>query len=419
MLLEKIAVRLLLLVIIFFTANFVYEKTFWKEDLESGEGKILTDLLNAQDSADVIYMGESSNFTTFEKDSCKKSISEFAANYFPTLVFKSIQKGAIHAGTYLALLKQIKNNRRLQTIVITLNLRSFDADWINSKLETSLQRTNILFQKYPPLVNRFLLSLNAYNKKTEKQREEDLLNQLKTDTLVFPYGFKYKTANEWDAAMANGGYKNNDGSWNMPKIELACHYIKTYAFQINIQTNPRIKDFDEIVGLCKQKNLHLVFNLLAENIQYADSLVGKDLVFLMKQNRDLLLERYNKNRVLVADNLVVVCGKDFIDQNWTTEHYKQRGRMFVAKNLANSLKQIYMKEFKEVKINLPNGCSSIANITPEINKELIEIEKRIRLAPEWMQQIKIKAKERKISIDEMIKQDAEYIYDTEIKPTTK
>ena len=349
-LLKKIVVRILLLAIIFLVANFIYEKSFWQQDLNSSDGKILTDFLNAQDSADVIYLGESSNFAVAEKDTCSKNISVFTADYFPSLIFRPVHKGAIHAGTYLALLKQIKNNARVKTVVVTLNLRSFDADWINTKLETSLMRTDVLLQKYPPLINRFLLSLNAYNKKSEKQLEQDMLAQLRNDTLHFSYDFKYKNAYDWNVGMANTVYlRANKNKDSIAKINLACHYIKTYAFQINTKTNPRIKDFDAIVTLCKQKNIHLVFNLLAENIEYADSLVGKDLVYLMKQNRDLLMNRYNKDGVFVADNLEVVKGKDYIDQNWTTEHYNQRGRVLVAKSLANVLKNIYPKEYIEVK----------------------------------------------------------------------
>lgn len=414
-LIKKIVARLILTGIVFLLSNFIYEKTFWKKDIELFEGDILIDLLNAQDSADVIYLGESSNYRTHEKDTSKKSISDFTADYFPHLVFKAPSKGAAHAATYLSLIYNIKNaNRRVQTLIITLNLRSFDADWINSKLETSLQQTSVLFQNYPPLINRFLLSLNAYDKKTEEQRHADFLTQLKTDPLNFPHQFKYKTAYQWDSAMAYG-------AWGVPKVQLGCHYIKAYGFQINTETNPRIKDLDKIVRLCKQKNVKLVFNLLAENIQYADSLVGKDLVFLMKQNRDLLMNRYNKDGVLVVDNLELVCGKDYIDQDWTTEHYNQTGRMKIAKNLAKSLKTIYSKEFKDLKINikdcslgLPLNDSAVVAI-----RRITEIENSIRATPEWMKKIKIKAKERKVTVDEMINLDAKYMYDTEVKPKGK
>jgi len=400
--LKKIGVRFLFLAGIFLLANFIYKKTLWEQDLKSSDGKILTDFLNAQDSADVIYLGESSNFAVGVNDTCSKNISAFAADYFPSLVFKPVHKGAIHAGTYLALLKQLKNNVRVKTVVVTLNLRSFDADWINTKLETSLMRTDVLLQKYPPLINRFLLSLNAYNKKSEKQLEQDMLAQLRNDALCFPYNFKYKNAYDWNVGMANNVYlKGNKNKDSIDKINLACHYIKTYAFQINTQTNPRIKDFDKIVTLCKQKNLHLIFNLLAENVEYADSLAGKDLVFLIKQNRDLLMKRYNKDGIFVVDNLEAVRGKDYIDQNWTTEHYNQRGRILVAQNLANALKIIYPKEFEEIASNK--------------EKEINAIKNRIKASDSWMNDIKRKAKENNLSIEEMIERDAKYVYETEIK----
>jgi hypothetical protein len=168
-----------------------------------------------------------------------------------------------------------------------------------------------------------------------------MLRQWSVDTLHFPYAFPYKTVIEWDKAMGTGGYLNPDGSWDLPKIGVATSYIKTYGFQIDTLKNPRIRDFDEIVEVAKKKGMKLVFNLLAENVQYADSLVGKDLVFLMQQNRKLLVDRYTKKGVLVVDNFELVNGKDYIDQNWTTEHYKERGRKAIAKNLAKHLEQLY------------------------------------------------------------------------------
>jgi hypothetical protein len=57
------------------------------------------------------------------------------------------------------------------------------------------------------------------------------------------------------------------------------------------------------------------------------------------------MNRYNKEGVIVVDNLELVKGIDYIDQAWTTEHYKQKGRQAIAKNLAEHLKQIYPKEF--------------------------------------------------------------------------
>lgn len=417
---KKTGLRLLLLIAVLALANLIYTHTFWKKDVESADGQILTELLNAQDSADVVFMGESSNFTCAPNDSCKKSISQLVGDYFPSLKFRAIQKGAIHARTYLELIKHIEENKKLKTLIITMNLRSFDADWIHSKLETSLLRTDIMFKQYPPLLNRFLLSLNAYSKKTEKQRQEDAIRQREREELVFPTGFKYKTAAEWDAGLANGSYLNADGSWNMPKIELACHYVKSYAFQLNEHTNPRIKDFDGIVSACRKKNIHLVFSLLAENVQYADSLAGRELVFLMRQNRDYLMKRYNRDNVTVVDNLETVNGKDFIDQNWTTEHYNERGRIYIAKNIAEKIKKLFPGEYVFHNISSRFGNPSAGIYLPsEKATEIEKIKSRMTASAEWMEHLKNKARERNISLEQMMQIDADYVYETEIKPKEK
>ena len=183
--------------------------------------------------------------------------------------------------------------------------------------------------------------------KTDQQREYDLFEEWKSSQLNFSFPVKYKNVADWNYAIAHGGFLNSDGTWNQQKIELACHYVKAYAFNIK-DDNIRVKDFDEIALWCKQNNVNLYLNLMAENIHYADSLVGKELVFLMRQNRDFLVKRYNKNNCFVIDNLEMVSGKEFIDQNWTTEHYNYKGRMIIAKNVAKSLENQFLKEYKKV-----------------------------------------------------------------------
>jgi hypothetical protein len=164
--------------------------------------------------------------------------------------------------------------------------------------------------------------------------------------LVFPFDFKYKTVRDWDVSYGQYGWDMPDGLPEKNKILLTCHYIKAYAFNLN-ENNPRVKDFDEIADWCNKNKINLYLNLLAENIEYADSLVGKELVFLMKQNRDYLVKRYSKNNCVVVDNLENVNGLEFTDQTWTTEHYGYKGRMIIANNLADSLKKQFSKQYKK------------------------------------------------------------------------
>jgi hypothetical protein len=341
---KKISIKFLILIAVMIGLNFIYNFTFYKKDLSEKCEQII-EVRDKQTSTDIFYFAESSNFNVRDDDSIKNTISEIIAFFYPTLTLTSINKPATHAGIYKHWLKELDVNKKMpKAIVVTLNMRSFDAAWINSKLETQLQESVVLVKPYPNLINRFFLALQAFDNKTEQQRDEDVGKEWQTP-LVFPFPFKYKTVREWDNAMAQGGYLKADGSWDTEKIILACHYIKGYAFNIQ-ESNPRIKDFDEIAEWCDKNKVNLYLNLMAENIEYADSLVGKELVFLMKQNRDYLVKRYNKNKCIVVDNLELVNGKEFTDQNWTTEHYGYKGRMIIAKNVAQTLSKQFSNEYK-------------------------------------------------------------------------
>ncbi len=343
---QKIVIRVVLLAFILAGLNVIYNAAFYEKDLRE-KCEEAVQIRESQESTDMYYFGESSDFNTRDDDSIKNRISEITNFFFPTLKITTIDKPATHAGIFRQWLTQINlSSKKPNALIITLNLRSFDATWIHSKLETQLQESMVLTKPYPNLLNRFLLSLQAFDNKTEQQREADMIDDWTNARLEFPFPFRYKTTREWDHGMAEGGYLKTDGTWDNEKIQLACHYIKAYSFNLK-EDNPRVRDFDAIADWCRQHQVPLYLNLLAENVQYADSLVGKELVFLMRQNRDYLVKRYHKNNCTVVDNLELVDGKEFTDQNWTTEHYGYRGRMIIARNLSESLKKQFSNAYKK------------------------------------------------------------------------
>ena len=307
----------------------------------------VVELRERQDTTDIFYFSESSNYNSVPEDSIGNSISEITNLFFPKLKIVAENKPASHAGIYKYWVKEINlKKNKPKAVVVTLNMRSFGAAWINSDQETYMQQCITLLKPYPNIINRFLLALNAFDDKTPVQREQMMLSDWKKTKLIFPFNFKYKTVREWDNGLASAIYLETTLPSEREKIILACHYVKAYAFNLN-ENNPRIKDFDEIATWCDKNNINLYLNLMAENIQYADSLVGKELVFLMRQNRDYLMKRYNKNNCVVVDNLDVVNGKNFTDKTWTTEHYDYKGRMVIAKNLADTLLHQFLNQYKK------------------------------------------------------------------------
>lgn len=314
--------------------NFIYSRWFYKGDLQK-HSKIINLVSEIPNDADIIYIGESSNITYREDDLDKRHISEFLGDFYPDLNIYDITKPASHAGIFKKLLKLIPVENKVKTIVVTLNLRSFNAQWINSDLEGSLQKHFVLIQPYPPLFNRFMLSFKNYDNRSEAMRQDDIHKKWAKDNFEMPGDFQFKNVVEWDYWMANNEmYEKN-------KSDLACHYIKAYGFQIDFENNPRIRDFNDIVALSKERNWNLVFNLLAENTQKAKDLVGEDLIFMMNQNAEKLIKYYENKGAIVVNNLNKIDNDQFVDQDWTTEHYAEKGRKIIAKNLAKELDKFH------------------------------------------------------------------------------
>ncbi|MFM9945362.1 MAG: hypothetical protein ACKVQB_09045 [Bacteroidia bacterium] len=334
----KIVIRIFALAFIAWGFNAIFTKFIWPDELKK-EGPELQKLLRISDSCDVIYFGESSNISydpvkdlaAGETTSISGLIAKFASN----MVVGDITHQAYHAGIYLSLIKRIPKNSKVKTIIVTLNLRTLDQACINSGLETALQKQALYYANQPPVWIHLRAALNDYDNVSEYERDHQMWKQWATDKLELEgIKFPYPTIKTWCEAVK---FPLTDGTEDMPKRTLADHYIKAYAFIVDTN-NPRIKDLNEIIEICREKRIRLVFNLLAENTHYADSLVGKSLVELIKYNRNFMVSRYQRYGVTVVDNLEAVEGKDYTDQNWTTEHYNYTGRKIIAGNLAKVLK---------------------------------------------------------------------------------
>lgn len=344
--LKKIAPKVLLLLLLLVGMNWIYKQFLWPSDVQSySEAAQLVQAV--QDSSEVLYLGESSNFTIADEDVDKLSISQFLGQYFPKKRIGTIAKGALHAGNYYDILRSLPSDCPVQTVVVTMNLRSFDASWIHSKLETALQKEMVMLKPGPAIWKRLMLSLRNYEIKSEAERSAEVKAIWARDTLRFPRPFPYATVIQWDSAIAMGYdtlVRRQPNS--KAEIDLACHYVKTFAFQIDTADNPRIRDFDRIVALAKSRGWHVVFHLLPENMEQATQLAGKDLAYLMRQNRDLLVKRYSGlEHVTVVDQLERLPTADFRDQNWTTEHYLEHGRRTVADGLAAALRELYPADY--------------------------------------------------------------------------
>lgn len=339
---RKGGLRIGLIVLILVLANVLYTRFVWHKDLEEDDS-LLSELHDFENGSQVLYFAESSNFNIHQDDSLKLRISDFIDRYTPNLYVGTVDHAGYHVGQYLPVIQRIKPSSAVETVIVTMNLRTFGQDAIYGPNEASLQKSARLTMPAPPLANRFLASLNFYDNRSAHERdllkwESWMHDTLKSDndSIQFPY----KTIRSWCDVVK---FPDSNGVENMHYRILADQNIKVYGFHLDDQ-NPMVQWFDEIVEVGKKKDLNLVFNILAENVEQADSLVGENLVWLMKKNRDFLVDRYRSRGVIVVDNLEKVGNEHFIDRKvFPTEHYDQIGRETIAQHVADSVNALYSR----------------------------------------------------------------------------
>jgi hypothetical protein len=323
---KKIALRIGLVLSIVVVSNYIYEYTFYKSDIR--ENGLLTEKLNhGIENSDILYFSASPNKAYPKGDIDTRSISKIVDDQLINHSVTSIDTGAIHAGVFLKLIKLIPNDNDLKYILVNMNYRSFGVQWIMSSLENAISKQSVFYANRPLIINRFLQGLNYYNAIPKKERQR--LIQSSWANEILPLDSPKNTVTNWCKV-------EKWGDWTNPKRNLADHYIKNYAFTLN-ENNPRIKDFDEIVKICKQKNIPVIFNILGENITNAEYLIDSDLTTLMIKNKDFLKHRYLEKGVTVVDNFELIPDSCFYERDYPTEHYSFAGRQIIGDNIAKEI----------------------------------------------------------------------------------
>jgi hypothetical protein len=332
---RKILVKLLVLLVILVALDVVYYFTLYPKDLEE-QTTMMEISQRAKKGIDIVYLGESSNFSYAESDTDHRYICMMIDDSLPGHHVGNLSKGACHAGIYYDIMHNIPRNNDVKTAIVTVNMRSFTSEWLHSDLETPLRKEQIMIKKYPALCKRMLLAFKAYPVWTEKERAALIRKGFIKQTFTLPHPFPYQNAYEWDRAVGISCILYDGSQPSIDSVALACHHIKHFACELD-DKNTRIKDLDRIVKLCKRRGWQPVFNILAENVDQIDSLCGPDLLYLLEQNVQYVTDRYESQGVIVVNNLREVRDKDFFDRDFPTEHYAQTGRSAIAKNVTKTI----------------------------------------------------------------------------------
>tara|TARA_B100000809_G_C15135358_1_gene530314 strand:+ start:46 stop:1047 length:1002 start_codon:yes stop_codon:yes gene_type:complete len=329
---KKIASKVLLLIVGLIALNFVYKATLWQSDLNTYSR--VDEALKTAKNANILYLGDCSDSYFGPERDHEKGISQLLDSLLPNKTVATISEIGFHAGMFAGILNNLPKNTNVNTVVVTMNLRAFSANILYAFSANAIQQRTIMLKERPPLVNRFLLTFKPTNIYHGPGLESQILTQQKTNKIpLAPYNSLY----DWQTAFKNGEYINFDASWTDDKKAKALGHIRNYAYQINLEQNPRITDFDEIVLNAKKKNIRLIFHILPENIKLTNKLIGKDLTDIINYNQRLLHQRYSSENVTIIDNMELLDGIDFIE-TLPNSHFYYNGRKKMAKEIAKLIK---------------------------------------------------------------------------------
>ncbi len=329
----KLLRSILLLAVLLVVLDIVYRYTFYDRDLREGCTLMERSLKPVGEQADIAYLGESSNHTVAEDEDDKRFISDMLQDLMPSHRVCNMDKDACHAGIYYDILRNIPKDNPVKVAVVTVNLRSFSAEWLYSSLEVPLQKEQVYMRRAPALYKRMLLAFKGYAHWSEDERDAKVRKALRHQGFDPVAGVQYSTAAEWDKALYDS---LSAAGADEVTISMSTHYVKAFACKID-DKNPRIRDLDRIVKLCKQRGWMPVFLILPDNEEQMTELVGPGLVELLRRNGNFIDQRYRSQGVTVVNCQGMVSDADFRDRDFPTEHYRQAGRQAIAYALYNAL----------------------------------------------------------------------------------
>jgi len=319
--LKQILLKGSLLMLLIIALNFIYKATLWQNDVI--EYSNVEKAIKTAKNAEILYLGDCSDSYFGSDNTNEKGISQILDSLLPNTNVATISETGFHAGMYASILDQLPENTNIKTVIVTMNLRSFSSFVFYAYEANSIDQRMVMLKNRPPLLNRFLLAFKAKKVYKGAAIKKQLNKQQQNDKIPLT---PHNSTHDWKTIIENENCSDN-------KKDLAIGHLNNYGVQLTENTNPRIKDFDEIVAITKIKNIKLIFHLLPENTHLTSQLIGKDLTSLIAHNRDFLHQRYNTNNITIIDNMNLLPASDFIEE-LPNSHFYYSGRKKMAKEIA-------------------------------------------------------------------------------------
>jgi hypothetical protein len=316
--------RILIFLGVLLGTEYLYSTFFYESDLKQ-HLPLLLEFRSMEEGNDVLFLTQSSIYEKQDPSSQPGYLSEILGNHYPDLTVSEI---IIENGELVlvnAILPTLDADLLPKTLILNLALHEFA--W-----EKSLHSQYFAFKKNSRLIAtpsaalnrmRFLLTRGHI---TERERMGMIHREWENDKIDIPAMPHYLCVKDWDRKMLLDGVKDEKGEYDHQQTALACHYIKQFGAPIDFRHHPLMKELDELIGHARKMDFELVINLVPQNVEDMQRLVGEDLITMLAHNRFVLSSKASENGIAFVDNSSLLGASDFLDRERVSTSISLKGK---------------------------------------------------------------------------------------------
>lgn len=269
---------------------------------------------------DIVLLSDSVNTSWAPADQSKAPISDMLAALLPDRRLGSVDHAAYHPRLYLSFLKNMIARGTRPLVVVHVNMRSFSTGWHSNpgwqfaKLRVLLDNDHFLFRAFfKPLAIFKAFSLDPISKTAFDQmpvKDGDVaIGQIK----------------DFEAPMYAGG------SDEAIKNKLIYNYM--YALTPD---HSFVASLKEMARVAKEKNTPILFYITPVDVATGEKYLGPHFRQRLKDNIDVIRSALAAHQTALIDLSESVPSADFdwLKDRTPNEHLNERGRRFVAAQIA-------------------------------------------------------------------------------------
>lgn len=286
------------------------------------EVQLLDQLLT--DNTEILYFGDSVIGRFSPQDKNKSSIGEFLSEELPNHTVGVIWHRAYQMDLYYEYCRYLaKGNHQPEIVIIPINLRSFSPEWDRRPQYQFNLEKRVLRQKRDVLYRIFYKPLYIFDKASVITEAEFL------STSVF------------DGKRKRGYVKDfvneEDNTYTQDKMRKKAILRYMYSLTSN---HRKVKSMLKIVDIMEETGTNVLFYITPINYRICMRFVGERALVQFKANTKLI-ESLLASRDTEVLNLAFSLERDaFSWPMYPDEHLNERGRQYVAHQLAFKIKEL-------------------------------------------------------------------------------